>query len=381
MEHLATVQILRAIAALSVALGHTQTEALRLAIADNREFHPILLDLTGAGVDLFFVISGFVMVYASRELSCAPNGARIFLERRVARIVPLYWSITALFLGVMAATPSLVSTSWPSLAEIFSSYFFIPYLRPGEEVMQPVYRLGWTLDYEMFFYVAFACVLGLRMNRALAVLSAFFIGLTIAGLLLRPAPGVFFFWSNPIILEFIMGAWIGYARLSNFRISGASAAGLALAGIAGFALQVASGFDAHGAWRPLLWGAPAAAIVAAATLFPWDVSARAWGPVIFLGDASYALYLSHPIALRMLSPLWTRYGLAEHFGDAAYVVAAFVPMPLIACLIYARFEKPLTKALRTRLRALREQGAILLFAGFRERRAPGDAERRDVEAG
>ncbi len=65
MEQVAEIQVLRAIAALSVVVGHTQRNAILIATANHREFDPILLDLTEAGVDMFFVISGFVIVYAS----------------------------------------------------------------------------------------------------------------------------------------------------------------------------------------------------------------------------------------------------------------------------------------------------------------------------
>ena len=351
MKQIAAIQVLRAIAAFSVVIGHTQRNAILIAAASNREFQPVLLDLTEAGVDLFFVISGFVMVYASRELFAAPGGGLFFLSRRLARIVPLYWSMTTIFLTVMLASPKLIPVARPELTEILASYFFIPYDRPDEHWMHPVYSVGWTLNYEMFFYAVFACVIALPVKRALTALTLLFCALAIAGVILHPAPGVFFFWSRPVILEFVMGAWIGYFCLTEFRTTNRAASILAIAGIAGFALQVMSGVYAHGYWRPLVWGLPAAAIVAAAALSNWNITSRGlWKPIVLLGGASYSLYLVHPMAVHAMHLLWDKLGLSAHASDTVFFFVTLAPMPLLAIAIYLCFEKPVTKALQVPLR-------------------------------
>lgn len=347
MERIALIQVLRAIAALSVAVGHTQRNAILVAAANHREFDPILLDLTEAGVDLFFVISGFVMVFASRDLFAKPGGGLVFLSRRIARIVPLYWSMTTIFLTAMLVSPNLIPVGRLGPAEILASYFFVPYYRPEEHWMHPVYSVGWTLNYEMFFYAVFGCVIAFPVKRALMVLTAVFCTLTVAGVIFRPAPGIFFFWSRPIILEFVMGAWIGYVRLTEFRVTNWTAAILVLAGAAGFALQVIIGIYAHGYWRPLVWGLPAAAIIAAATLSNWNIAARGvWKPMVLLGGASYALYLVHPMAVHAMHLLWVKLGLPAYASETVYFFVTLAPLPLVAVAIYLCFEKPVTKALQ-----------------------------------
>ncbi len=351
-DQLSSLQMMRALAAMSVAFGHTQSEAISLAAANGREFSAALLDLTGAGVDLFFVISGFVMVYASRGLFERPSAAQIFISRRVARIAPLYWAMTSFFLLVMFAAPALISSPRPGWREVASSFLFIPYYRPDEMIMQPVYRLGWTLNYEMFFYVAFACVLWMPMKRALTTLSLGFAALILAGLILAPAPGVFSYWSNPIIVEFVMGAWLGLARVSGARLPPLAAAALAAMGVAGFALQAATGLDAHAEFRPLVWGIPAAAIVAAGVLSTRAITGRGvMPPLVFLGDASYALYLSHPMVLRAMRPLWTKLGLASHVADIWFALAALAIIPLVATALYVGLERPVTRRLQALLKA------------------------------
>jgi exopolysaccharide production protein ExoZ len=350
VKQIAAIQVLRAIAALSVAIGHTQRNAILVAAANHREFDPILLDLTEAGVDLFFVISGFVMVYASRDLFAAPGGGLSFLSRRIARIVPLYWSMTAIFLTAMLVWPKLIPGARPGLTEILASFFFIPYYRPDEHWMHPIYSVGWTLNYAMFFYAVFCCVIAFPVKRALTVLTVVFCTLTIAGIIFRPAPGIFFFWSRPVILEFAMGAWIGYVGLTEFRITSRSAAILTLAGTAGFAFQVISGIYAHGDWRPIVWGLPAAAIITAATLSNWNIPARGvWKPMTLLGGASYALYLMHPMGVHAMHLLWDKLGLPAHASETVYFFVTLVPLPLLAVAIYLCFEKPVTKALQVRL--------------------------------
>jgi exopolysaccharide production protein ExoZ len=352
VKQIDSIQVLRGIAALSVAVGHVQRNAILVAAANHREFNPILLDLTEAGVDLFFVISGFVMVYASRDLFAASGGGLVFMSRRIARIVPVYWFMTTIFLAAVLVSPSLIPVGRPGLAEILTSYFFIPYYRPDSSWMHPIYSVGWTLNYEMFFYTIFGCVIGLPVKRALTVLTGIFCALVVVGAICRPAPGIFFFWSRPIILEFVMGAWIGYACLAEFRVTNRTAVMLASAGIAGFALQVISGVYAHGSWRPLVWGLPAAAIIGAAALSNWNVTAhRAWRPFVLLGAASYALYLVHPMGVHAIHLLWNKLGLAAHASETVYFFVALAPLPLLAIAIYLYFEKPVTKTLQMRLAA------------------------------
>lgn len=179
-SRLEMIQALRAFAAIAVVFGHAQTEALSLAATKMGGFVPLLVEWTGVGVDLFFVISGFVMVYASQKLFALKGGAATFLYRRLARIAPLYWGVTTFFLLVMLVSPVLLSSGAPTVQEIVKSYLFIPYAKDGAEMMQPVYKLGWTLNYEMSFYVIFALLIGLP--RQIAVLMLAVILMTLVGI-------------------------------------------------------------------------------------------------------------------------------------------------------------------------------------------------------
>ena len=164
-----TVQALRAFAALSVAVWHVLHDAIPLDPSGHIErWHNALP--WASGVDLFFVISGFVMVYASAELFGRRSSPMTFMARRLIRIVPLYWGATTLFLVVALATPSSVSQAGFGLADVVMSYAFLPTSRP-DGTIQPIYSLGWTLNYEMFFYVVFAACIVLPRRRALAAVA------------------------------------------------------------------------------------------------------------------------------------------------------------------------------------------------------------------
>ena len=163
MSKLVLVQVLRAAAALSVAMLHAQHDAATLAERTGQVFAPIAAFPWEAGVDVFFVISGFIMVHASTRLFGAEGGARAFLARRIARIVPIYWAVTTLYLAVALAVPDLLNRELLGWPLVVASYLFIPMARP-DGLVQPLYGLGWTLNYEMFFYALFA--VAVRWPRA-----------------------------------------------------------------------------------------------------------------------------------------------------------------------------------------------------------------------
>src|SRR6185437_14170487 len=131
------IQALRAIAALLVVFVHLAVPVAALGVAP----------FGAGGVDLFFVISGFIMVYTTvgRPISGAE-----FLGRRIVRIVPLYWLLTLAVFGIALIAPTLLQFTTASWGQLLKSLFFIPFAKANGDV-QPVLFLGWTLNYEMFF--------------------------------------------------------------------------------------------------------------------------------------------------------------------------------------------------------------------------------------
>ena len=340
------IQILRFAAALAVAAFHAWGIAPRF-ITVPADTPTLGLWQAGHGVDLFFVISGFVMVYASRDLFGAPDGARMFLARRVARIVPLYWATTSLFAITLLLLPSALSSAPPSVAEIVKSYLFIPYASAGSDMIQPIYKLGWTLNYEMFFYAIFAVALFLQRGLATFVVIGTLSLLAAIGVWFAPQPGAFAFWTNSIILEFALGAIIATLYVEGVRLKASTGIGFAIVGLLALAIGHVSGANFYGPWRPFLWGAPATLIVAGAALRREQLrSGFAVRLVLMLGEASYAIYLLHPIVIRALRMLWDRSGASASLNPWLFIAVALPTIALIAIAIHYRVETPMTRLLR-----------------------------------
>ncbi|MBN9222702.1 MAG: acyltransferase [Mesorhizobium sp.] len=346
-ETLAQVQILRAVAATSVALRHAQHDAATLGSQVGRTFQAWNPIPWSAGVDVFFVISGLIMVHASQQLFAKAGGARLFLSRRIARIVPLYWVVTTLYLAVASVAPAFLNQSYVNSRFVIESYFFIPATRP-DGIVQPVYELGWTLNYEMLFYGLFAAAIILPMRWAVTMLLTTLAGLVAAGRLAAPLPEPFAFWTSPIILEFAFGAVIGVMSIWGLRPSGFTRACVAGAGLAALMLAAAFPEISTGLSRPLVYGVPAALIVWGAALAPADrrhegLAAR-WSTSV--GDASYALYLLHPFVIRAMRIMFWRAGLAVLLGPWAFIVLALATTFGVALITYHWFEKPVTRYVR-----------------------------------
>jgi len=299
------------------------------------------------------------MVYASRDLFERADGARTFLRRRIARIVPLYWLLTTLFLLTLLLTPHMLSSAAPSIIDILKSYFFIPYVHDAAEMIQPVYKLGWTLEYEMFFYFAFALVLILPMHHAISAIALLFTGLTALGVWLAPAPGLVSFWTHPIILEFVMGACIAALYVNGRRLSAVQGGLFATVGILGFAAAAMSDFDAHGLWRPLLWGLPAALIVTASVLYEIRAAAQpAMRWLIGLGDASYAIYLLHPLIVRALRVIWDRAHANSVLSPWVFVILGLAIIIPTSLWVHRWIEQPMTKKAQRLLGSRKDSAAL-----------------------
>ncbi|MGH7210255.1 MAG: acyltransferase family protein, partial [Acetobacteraceae bacterium] len=206
MRRILGVQALRGLAALSIAVLHISQAAGwftgQQGVAPYAWMRRVPWE---AGVDVFFVISGFVIVYASADLFGRAGAVREFLGRRVARIVPLYWLVTSLL--ILAALLRLVplhDALGDGAPYVTASYAFFPWKPPGGAVL-PVFRPGWTLEYEMLFYGVVALFLALRLRLALPLIAAAIAGLAAANALWHPRNTQLDFWTDPIVLEFGYG--------------------------------------------------------------------------------------------------------------------------------------------------------------------------------
>lgn len=361
-HELRSIQILRALAAALVVVGHAFHDSIYIADKTGRAAIDFPYFDWGFGVDIFFVISGFIMIYTTARAFGEAGAAATFIERRLVRIAPLYWLMTALIILVALVAPRFLNVPIENWRSVATSYLFIPDIRGNGEV-RPILAAGWTLNYEMFFYAVFACCLMLPLRRGVLALGGFFAALAVLGAAVT-LPGIALpFWANSIILEFVFGIGIGLAVLSRWSLSAKAA--MILAAIAAV-LSIAGG----PIWgvnqmlpRFICAGVPAALLVAAAALGPDLAPTRLVTWLVAVGDASYSLYLTHPFVLRPLRNIWV----ALHGGAlplALYVIACVIVAVTGAIVIYRLVEKPMTGALhRLVKRQSQSHGTLIAVPG------------------
>jgi exopolysaccharide production protein ExoZ len=328
MVKLASIQILRAVAATSVVASHFQYVLQKqLGLGDTLPD----LSIGGSGVDLFFIISGFVMVHASQPLFGMSRGPAIFLSHRLWRIVPLYWAVTSFYLAASLLLPALGGKYHSDF--IVGSYLFLP--TPGAGgVYQPIVGQGWTLNYEMFFYAIFSLMVWTQRSTAVLATVATLVALVLVGKTFAPLPGAIDFWTNPIILEFAFGMMIGMAYADGIRLPRSIGW---LFSIAGLILLVSLAGIGE---RVIAWGLPLWLIFAGIVLGDFRPRGRLTSALSYLGDASYALYLTHsiPVLAVVLFMRWIKWD-----GGALvwfYALAAVSGAIVLAVLVHVGFERP-----------------------------------------
>jgi exopolysaccharide production protein ExoZ len=335
---LVNVQALRGLAALLVVFVHLEVLA-RLAGL------PAGLTVFGnAGVDVFFVISGLIMVVTTSGRKQTPQG---FLRNRLTRIAPLYWAITLAVFALAMVAPRLLQSTTADPAHLLKSLAFIPYER-GDGTMHPVVFVGWTLNYEMAFYVIFA--LGLMLPGRLAGL-ALSIGVLAAaaafGQIVQPKDPILAFYTTPMILEFGAGMALGALfvrdRLPKAPRWGWPAAAL---GAAAFTVMLAGPWLWPQVDRAVMFGAPALVIVACGLVAERAGLALKQGWIQLLGAASYSIYLSHFFCTQAMTKAAERLAGLGPVAMWAFVPAIFIRVAVVGVLVHRRVELPLTDLAR-----------------------------------
>lgn len=351
---LPNIQALRFVAAAGVFIAHVQYEAGKIY----EGFHPFTPLLWQIGVDVFFTISGFIMYLLSGSRFGEPGYSRTFITRRIVRIMPLYWLFTTLALLVMLRSGIHVANDRPSLVRIITSYFFIPLPRM-DGAQRPILGLGWTLEYEIFFYCLFA--IALLFRRGLAMLLCAFAALVAMHARLPAGASVLIFWSDPIILLFLLGIGVACIRRTGVRLGGWVALVLAIAGIILLLGLRRSGLDARAPSR-VIWSAlPSFMLVAAAALYDAPaLSGRIRKLLVAGGDASYALYLSHPFTIQLVGKLVRH---SDRIGPRGFIAIASLAAVAVAVATHRYLERPAialigarASARRARMRERAHQG-------------------------
>jgi peptidoglycan/LPS O-acetylase OafA/YrhL len=333
--YFSTIQVLRGVAALLVVLYHL-VDAERIYGRGS-----MLLDgvprFGFAGVDVFFVISGFVMVtIAAGQFGSFANAGR-FLVRRAFRILPLYWVFTTLIVLILVAFPTTVNDSYHANS-IVASYLLWP------QSGFPLLQVGWTLIFEAFFYVMMSMAIATLDERFVPVyllVWAIVVGALQFVAVALPWQAVA---ASPMAWEFIAGALIG---LCWKRLPSKLARTSFWIGVVGFlgGAVVLNGFslyDQDPLRRTLVFGSCSVLIVLGLVLREHSGAAAPHPWLRRVGDASYSIYLSHLFVVTAAARAWGRSGLNHSWLEhVAFIVGTLIASALAGIACYRLIERPL----------------------------------------
>jgi exopolysaccharide production protein ExoZ len=342
------VQYVRAVAALMVVYVHVidqmpaYTEYLRIhTIIETHNFN--------FGVQLFFVVSGFVMYLTGIDSKLTD-----FAVRRLCRIVPLYWALTLLICALGVTLPSLFRHTQVTGAHVLESLFFIPYIDPARASLDPPEPLlgpGWSLNYEMAFYLLLALALLLPRRLRLPSMCAVLLALVAIGLT-HPHNFYVAFYTRAELELFGIGLVIGwlYRRATLQLLPLWASAGLILTG---FALLLGSWpidpVDKLVGPIPIILGVCA-------------LDSRREMPNVpllaLLGDASYSIYLTHIFTLGALRAVWPHLGMRGVHGAISFAIVGICVSACVGIVSYRLFERPTLAALSTWFIPARPRGAL-----------------------
>lgn len=333
---LLTIQALRGIAALLVVAYH----AVLLWTAKFTGSNAELWVNGSAGVDVFFVISGLVMVLSAGRLASSADAGLVFLRHRVMRIVPFYWLMTTAKIAAMLAMPQLVMRTQLSWAYVLGSYALLP-VHDANGDFKPVLPVGWTLTYEMFFYLLLALALCLRQPILRVAGPVLGVAYLVAALRQPSWPEAADF-ANPIVLEFLYGVMIALALRGGRRLP----MGIAALSLACGTALIVTVPAVSSLVRPFAWGLPAAMMVAGAVALEPVLARRLPRWLLACGDGSYAIYLTHGFVVPVVGIAVLRLGASGGASLAAVVAASLAASAAVGWAAHVVLERPMLALFR-----------------------------------
>jgi len=331
-----SVQVLRGVAAMLVVLHHAGTLVSERGLGNISQF-----DWGAVGVDLFFAISGFVMVITTNRIWGQAGQWRVFIKKRLVRVVPLYWVATVVKIAMTLALPALALHSHLTIWHTVASLLFIPATNPNTDTVFPILTQGWTLSFEMLFYCIFAAAIW-SGRKPVKIVSGTLIVLSLLALAKTKNWMPLGALTDPLLVEFIFGMLIGLATLNRKFLPNRVALILLFGAIVAFVLfgNYAQSYD--GLPRFVFWGVPAAAVVYACLSMDWLFSGTHARSFRRLGDASYSIYLFHTFTLPVVGIAWNHFRWVGIVSAFAAVAICMVFSIVAGLAIHRYIETPLT---------------------------------------
>lgn len=326
-----SIQALRGITSLFVAVSHLS-----------------FVGVGAFGVDIFFCISGFIMMYVTEK------DTKYFLTKRLIRIVPLYYLVTVVTFIFLLVFPTMFKTTTADVSYLIKSFLFIPY--EIGDVIQPIVRVGWTINYEIFFYVLFFISMKISQKYRALICSVILVTMAVIGEVLVVPTTVLKFYCNELLIEFVFGMLSFYLckkiylalqdkKKGKYQILLGALCAVAI--VVCFWLLIFEGNNLHAThfYRLLNWGVPALVIFVAA--FVLGCVVKVPRGLSYLGDISFSMYLLHYYLITLLSRISDRFdSLWIKIGMGILGIAVVIGISAVSYLI---IEKKLSSYLRKRL--------------------------------
>lgn len=332
------IQVLRFVAAFLVVFHHSADFLSDSGAWFNSNFG-------GYGVNLFFVISGIVMITATSGGAESRQNWKIFILRRLIRIVPIYWVATSLKLVVALALPGSVQHAEPSLRVVLRSLFFLP--TPNVDGnYYPFHNVGWTLNFEMAFYLLVALALffqvkpftlGLILIPIVAIL-----GLANENQTAGPA---YLFYFDSIVLYFLAGMVVGSFIVGRGR--SVLYFGLSVVLATWFIFYAEGTSSTSAAAERLIEPVAIVAIVLASVFIEGRIRGKVPKSLLALGEASYSIYLFHSFLIPIVA--WTIATVGIQFESLPGVAILALLATIASVPWYWCVEKPVTSFLKRKL--------------------------------
>lgn len=340
LKSLSFIQTLRGLAVLGVVLFHMLSIEEKYSGGDF--VLPNFLQLGQIGVDLFFVISGFVMVMITRERFSIKGETMRFLWGRGARIYPVYWIYFILVTAVFLAKPSWVNASQGHQLDLVKSFFLLP------SNQLPIVMVAWSLIHELWFYLIFALLLNFNKRLLLPALMLWAIIVIFGNLILKTSDLSAYtkIAFHPYTLEFIIGAIVAIFVYSKYSVKVTQKTIIAILVAVPVGLVIAHKNNVvtdTGLIRFFTFGILFGFLVLSFAML--EIRKNIYFPksLVFIGDISYTVYLSHILILSAIGRLWIMTGpnSTKPYDNFLVLLIMLIVVFLYGWLGYKYTEQPM----------------------------------------
>lgn len=341
-EKLDSLQIVRAVAALLVLFAHI--DIFSNAVLNSGFLFGIFRLGGGAGVDLFFVLSGFIITFIHRQDIGKKAKSVSYLIKRFARIYPAYWAVNLIIIPLHFLFPQFGAGDETQLNKIIDSLLLLP------QMNAPIVHAAWSLTNEVYFYLIFSLLIFIGFRKLLPLLILIIIGtslesfFSLRGTDIFPDPYVKLIFSYYNI-EFLLGC-LGAYLVTKYKIKQRKT--LLLSGIIIFLLMVVyEKFKGDvESLRVYVYGIPSFFIITALSSYELNKLIKIpdrWFPklLVFLGDASFSIYITHQLLISGIGRTLLSFGFIERFGIFVTLTVITTSTLLIGSIFHVIIEKPL----------------------------------------